>query len=68
MLAYAKVLANIPEATAATMTSVDRYGFDLAVTTPTGPRATRLAFDEPVTTNDEVRRAMIALVKRARGA
>jgi len=65
-LAYARVLAGVPEATAATMTAVDRYGFDLAVTTPAGPRATRVAFDEPVATADEVRRAMVALVKRAR--
>jgi len=68
VLAYARVLASMPEATAATMTAVDRYGFDLAVKTPEGPRATRLEFDEPVTTSDEVRRAMVAMVKRARSA
>jgi putative heme iron utilization protein len=67
-LAYARALAGIADATAATMTAVDRYGFELAVTTPAGPRATRLAFDEPVTTSDEVRAAMVALVKRARAA
>jgi heme iron utilization protein len=65
-LAYARVLAGVTEATAATMTAVDRYGFDLAVKTPAGPRATRLAFDEPVATSDEVRRAMVATVQRAR--
>jgi putative heme iron utilization protein len=65
-LAYARSLAGVTDATAATMTAVDRYGFDLAVTTPAGPRATRLAFDEPVSTTDEVRRAMIDLVQRAR--
>jgi putative heme iron utilization protein len=68
VLAYAKVLAGVADASAATMTAVDRYGFDLALTTPAGPRAVRLAFDEPVRTNDEVRRAMVTLVKRARGA
>jgi putative heme iron utilization protein len=66
VLAYATALAGIPTATAATMTAVDRYGFEIAATTPEGPRAARLAFDEPVTTSDEVRRAMVALVKRAR--
>jgi heme iron utilization protein len=66
-LSYARVLCGLPEATAATMTGVDRYGFDLAVTTPSGPRSARLAFDEPVRTSDEVRRRMIELVKRARG-
>jgi hypothetical protein len=67
VLAYARALAAVGEASSATMTAVDRYGFDLAVTTPDGPRALRLAYDVPVTTSDEVRRAMVALVKRARG-
>jgi putative heme iron utilization protein len=66
VLAYATKLAGIEDATSATMTAVDRLGFELAAVTPRGPRATRLAFDEPVATSDEVRRAMIALVKRAR--
>ncbi len=65
-LAYARALAGIGDATAATMTAVDRYGFDLAVATPGGPRAARVAFDAPVVTADEVRRAMIELVKHAR--
>ena len=66
VLAYATKLAGVADATGATMTAVDRYGFELALKTPAGPRAVRLAFDEPVATNDEVRRAMVALVKRAR--
>jgi putative heme iron utilization protein len=65
-LAYARALGGIAEASAATMTAVDRYGFELAATTPGGPRATRVAFDSPVSTADEVRMAMVALVKRAR--
>ncbi len=68
VLAYATTLAGIADASGATMTAVDRYGFELAVATPEGPRATRLAFDEPVATSDEVRRAMVAMVRRARGA
>ncbi|MCU0687343.1 MAG: DUF2470 domain-containing protein [Polyangiaceae bacterium] len=68
VLAYATSLAKMPGASAATMTAVDRYGFELAVVTPEGPRATRLAFDEPVATTDEVRRAMVAMIKRARAA
>jgi heme iron utilization protein len=67
-LAYAHGLASIADATSATMTAVDRYGFELAVTTPDGPRATRLAFDAPVSTSDEVRRAMVAMVERAHAA
>ncbi|WP_437641977.1 HugZ family protein [Sorangium sp. So ce854] len=67
VLAYAKVLAGIKDATGATMTSVDRYGFELDVITPAGPKAARLPFDAPVTTTDEVRKAMVALVREARG-
>jgi hypothetical protein len=72
VLAYARVLAGIPEALSATMTAVDRYGFELAVITPKGPRATRLEFDADgtggvsVATSDEVRRVLVAMVKRAR--
>lgn len=68
VLAFARVLAGISDASAATMTAVDRYGFELAAMTPSGPRAARLAFDAPVSTSDEVRRAMVGLVKRAHGA
>jgi heme iron utilization protein len=67
-LAYARAFGGVAEATAATMTAVDRYGFDLAATTPSGPRAMRVAFDEPVTSSDEVRRAMVELVRRARAS
>ncbi len=73
VLAYARVLAGIADAEAATMTAVDRYGFDLAVTTPRGPRAARLAYDSDgpedatVDTPDGVRRVLVAMVKRARG-
>jgi heme iron utilization protein len=68
LLAYAQVFARIPEASAATITAVDRYGFDLAVMTPAGPRAARLAFEGEATTSDEVRRAMVTMVKAARAA
>jgi putative heme iron utilization protein len=66
VLLYATKLAELPTATSATLTAVDRYGFDLAAITPEGKRTARLAFDEEVSTSDEVRRAMIALLKRAR--
>ena len=68
VLAYARGLAGIASATAATMTAVDRYGFELAASTPDGPKVARLAFDAPVATSDEVRTAMVALVRIARAA
>lgn len=66
VLAYATGLALMGDATKATMTAVDRYGFDLAVETPRGPRVTRIGFDETVATSDEVRRAMVAMVPTGR--
>jgi hypothetical protein len=68
VLGYATWLADISDATSATMTAVDRYGFELAAVTPSGPRAGRVAFDEPVTTSEEVRKAMIALLARVRAS
>jgi len=68
VLAYARVLAGIPDAESATMTAVDRYGFDMAVRTSGGPRVARLAFPAPVATAEEVRGAMVAMVGLARRA
>ncbi len=66
LIAYARGLASIDAASKATMTAVDRYGFEMSVVTPEGPRVVRLAFDDEVKTTDEVRAAMVALVKTAR--
>lgn len=53
----------VPEAT---MTGVDRYGFEMSATTAEGPRPVRVVFDEPVTDSKAVRTQMVTLVKRAR--
>jgi heme iron utilization protein len=68
VLAYARALAGVAEATGATMTAVDRYGFEIAAATPSGPRAARLAFEQAVAAPDEVRRSLIAMARRAREA
>lgn len=49
-----------------TMTGVDRYGFEMSVVTPEGPRPVRVAFSEPVADAGAVRAQMVALVQRAR--
>jgi putative heme iron utilization protein len=66
VVAYARALAGVVDATSATMTAVDRYGFEIAALTPKGPRAARLEFDGAVATADDVRQVLIAMVKRAR--
>ena len=65
-LAYARAFTRATDATAARMTAVDRYGFDLMVDTPGRSRPARIAFEYPVATGDEVRKAVVALVKKAR--
>jgi len=66
MLDFARGLCRVGEASAVTMTAVDRYGFEMMVTTPQGIQRARLGFASPVATSDEVRKAMVALVKAAR--
>lgn len=65
-LAYAKAFTRATDATAARMTAVDRYGFDLMVDTPAGSKPARIAFEAPVTTPEEVRKSVVALLKKAR--
>jgi putative heme iron utilization protein len=66
MTVCARTLAGVGDAVSATMTAVDRYGFEMRVETSTAPCAARLAFDAPATTSEDVRREVITLVKRAR--
>jgi heme iron utilization protein len=66
MVLYCKAFSQATDITAATMTGVDRYGFDMSATTPKGPRPVRVAFAEPVRTPEEVRAVLIAMVKDAR--
>ena len=67
MLLWSSALAGVT-ATDATLVGVDRHGFDMAVTTPDGPRAVRIPFDKQVGTPEEVRVEMIRLARAARGA
>jgi heme iron utilization protein len=66
-LAYAQSLLGISEATGARLIAVDRLGMELVATTPTGIVPARCNFDEPAETPDEVRKAVIVLLRRARG-
>jgi putative heme iron utilization protein len=54
------------DATAARMTSVDRYGFEMSVATGQGPRPVRIGFSRPISTPEEAREELVALAKRAR--
>lgn len=66
LLLYCKTFCRGTEITSATMTGIDRYGFEMSATTPDGPRPLRLAFGNPVSTPEEVRASLISLLKDAR--
>jgi putative heme iron utilization protein len=66
LVLMARVLGGRPDATGVVMSAVDRYGFDVVVTAPSGRAPLRLAFEAPVATPAAVRPAMIRLVERAR--
>jgi heme iron utilization protein len=67
LLVMARALGGYPDATAATCTSIDRYGLELDLDTPRGPAATRIGFAERVTAADGLRAATVELARRARG-
>lgn len=67
MVAYCHAFSKAADTTAATMTQIDRYGFEMSAETGAGPRPIRLAFRQPIETADEARQEMVALIKNARG-
>ena len=63
---YCRHLAGRLETTEASMSAVDRYGFEMIAVGPSGRRAVRLGFPSPCSTGTEVREAMVAMVAEAR--
>jgi putative heme iron utilization protein len=59
-------LLGLADTTAASMTSVDRYGFDMVAERPSGRLAVRLGFPAPCDDGTAVRQAMVSLVADAR--
>jgi len=68
MLDYCRAFTKATAATAAQMTSIDRYGFEMSVETALGPRPVRLAFSQPIATPQDARRELVALAEAARNA
>lgn len=65
MIALARVHAGI-EASAAAMTSVDRLGFGLRLTTADGMKGARINFLREVTTAEETRTVLVEMVRAMR--
>ncbi len=63
---FCRHLVGLPDTTEASMSAVDRYGFDMIAVSPGHRTAVRLGFPEQCTTGDQVRQAMVALVAAAR--
>ncbi len=65
-LLYCRELLGLTDTTSASMSGVDRYGFDMVAVSPDHRRAVRLGFPEPCDDGLAVRHAMVALVAEAR--
>jgi putative heme iron utilization protein len=65
---FCRHFAARPGTTVASMSAVDRYGFELIAVSDAGRAAVRLEFPSECTTGEEVRRAMVAMVREARAA
>ena len=68
LVQYCRTFSRATDTASATMTSVDRYGFEMSAETAKGPRPIRLAFSAPIVTSEDARREMVALLRRAREA
>ncbi len=65
MVLLARTHASL-EATSAAMTSVDRLGFTLRLTTPDGIKGARINFPHEVRTAQETREVLVGMVRQAR--
>ena len=68
MVLYCKAFSKATEITAASMTGIDRYGFEMSAKTNEGPRPVRVAFTSPVSTAEDARAVLISMLKDARSA
>jgi hypothetical protein len=66
MVLYCKAFSKATDITSASMTGIDRYGFEISAKTNEGPRPVRLAFARPVSTPEDARAVLISMLKDAR--
>lgn len=63
---YCRAFSRGTAVTEATMTGIDRYGFEMSARTDDGPRPIRVAFAEPIRTPVDARKALVAMLHEAR--
>jgi putative heme iron utilization protein len=66
LVVYARVLGGAPDAEAATMVAVDRLGFRLRIRSGGRLHAERIPFPDEVTSAEDARRVLIAMLRDAR--
>ena len=65
LVCYARAFTSARDVRSATMTAIDRYGFELTVTTAAGIGPARIAFERPLPDAAAARPALIALLRAA---
>ncbi|MGK4301798.1 DUF2470 domain-containing protein, partial [Klebsiella pneumoniae] len=63
LLKYAHAFTSAQDASSAVMTAIDRYGFEMTVHTPRGIGPARLAFESVLTSAEQARGVLVALVR-----
>ena len=66
LVLYCKAFSKATDITSASMTGIDRYGFEMSAKTTEGPRPVRLAFARPISTPEDARAVLISMLKGAR--
>lgn len=66
VLLYAQSFGGVPNATAATMTSIDAAGMDLEVAAGDELKLIRIEFDRRLRTPGDVRRTLVEMARSAR--
>lgn len=59
MVLYCQMLTKATDTSKATMTAVDRYGFELSAVTENGPQPIRLGFSKAISNATEARKEMV---------
>lgn len=66
MVIICKEMSKAKDTASATMTGIDRYGFEMSAMTAEGPRPIRIGFENEATDSEEARKEIVSLVRRAR--
>jgi len=63
---YCRAFSPLNDILQVCMTGIDRLGFEMSVTTPSGTQTLRLPFSAPIADKTDARKALVALLKEAR--